>query len=39
MLNKGNNLNKPHNSVITYILRYTQYSLLTKKYKYETTNK
>ena len=22
MLNKGNNLNKPHNSVITYILCY-----------------
>jgi len=27
MLNKGNNLNKPHNSVITYILCYVQYSM------------
>ena len=25
MLNKGSNLNKPHNSVITYILCYGQY--------------
>ena len=39
MIVKGSNLSEPYNSVITYILRYTQYSLLTKKYKYETTNK
>lgn len=25
MLNKGSNLNKPHNSVITYILCYVQF--------------
>ena len=30
MIIKGSNLNKPHNSVITYILCYGQYIMSTK---------
>ena len=31
MLNKGSNLNKLHNSVITYILCYVQFFIMEKK--------
>jgi len=36
---KGNNLNKPHNSVITYILCYAQFYMRINLTKQELTGK
>lgn len=38
MLNKGNNLNKPHNSVITYILCYGQFFMRKEDFKKALNN-
>ena len=39
MIVKGNNLNKPHNSVITYILCYVQYKIIMRQLtKYDILN-